>query len=139
MAYSTLKNGLNNISIARALPAMKTSILFLLRSGHVLLEFGQVCDYDENDTTCLLRLGHKTSFLLVLLEYTLLNLATTSYNKPQVTHRQTHKEIHRAQLSLQRAAPKLQIMSYPLRKRILRPLVQLFEVMTHGTKISLLH
>ena len=58
----------------------------------------------------LLSPGPTTSFPLLSSEHILWNLATSSSNKPQAAHRQTHKEINRARLSLEPAAPKLQIM-----------------------------
>lgn len=74
------------------------------------LEFMQACDYGGSVTTSLVKLGHKTSFSLLLLGYKFLNIATPSYNEAQAIHRQIHKDVNRAQLGFQPAACKLPVM-----------------------------
>lgn len=104
------------------------------------LDFGWVCDDGERDITWLLRLDHTISFLLVFLEHILLNLGTSSCNKHQATQRQIYKKINKSSVEL--AASSTQTASHvgePLRKWILRPLVQLLQFTIRGTEISLPH
>lgn len=113
---STLISDIPNLeyppSVLWEQPAFILTELITLKVGSTFppLEFTQTCDYGGSVTTSLVKLGHKTSFSLLLLGYKFLNIATPSYNEAQAIHRQIHKDVNRAQLGFQPAACKLPVM-----------------------------
>lgn len=66
------------------------------------------------DTTWLLKVSHKTSFLLILLGQTPLSPPTPSYKEAQPLHGQTHKEMHRVSWAPSQQHSSCQSCEWPI-------------------------